>query len=125
MTTDSSTSSPLVSYREALQECLSAMDSMCTQIEQMRDMFDDNDGAIAAALADHEHAVEVAEPLLLSTRGTLAVLDARELATVLAGLRTFQNRYERDGLHAMEHFDDVRALTPDEIDTLCERLNCD
>lgn len=44
----------------------------------------------------------------------------RELATILAALRKFQESPATDG----EHFKDVRPLTANQIDELCERLNC-
>lgn len=46
-------------------------------------------------------------------------LSDRELATVLASLRYFQDN-EPDWF---PHFTDVTPLTSDEIDSLCERLN--
>ena len=55
-----------------------------------------------------------------------AGLDARELATVLHALRTVQCEGRIEGCAAAdcEHFADVEALANEEIDTLCERLNC-
>ncbi|HOW87338.1 MAG TPA: hypothetical protein PKV84_01605 [Candidatus Omnitrophota bacterium] len=47
-------------------------------------------------------------------------LTKKELATVLAALRTFQ---ERPAV-GMEHFKNVRPLASKQIDDLCERLNC-
>ncbi len=44
----------------------------------------------------------------------------KELATVLAALRKFQ---KSPAINA-EHFKDVRPLTANQIDELCERLNC-
>jgi hypothetical protein len=52
-------------------------------------------------------------------------LSDRELATVLAALRYWQDEM-RPGdvpLCYPEHFEDVTPLTTDEIDSLCERLN--
>ena len=48
-----------------------------------------------------------------------------ELATVLASLRLFQNvrRHDGDLIEEMDHFVDVRPLTNNQIDSLCERLN--
>lgn len=59
----------------------------------------------------------------------LTILDNREFAAVLAGLRLVQAELPRSeflpqGVHDI--FDDGETLTPlteDEIDTLCERLN--
>lgn len=42
----------------------------------------------------------------------------RELATILAALRLFQEQRPNT-----EHFEEVEPLNNDEIDTLCERLN--
>lgn len=49
-------------------------------------------------------------------------LSKRELATVLAALRTFQKE-EEAYRNAMPHFEDVKPITNEEIDTLCERIN--
>jgi hypothetical protein len=57
-------------------------------------------------------------------------LSARELATVLAALRYWQqdlavNEEDGEGLITSDHFtDQITPLTVDEIDTLCARLNC-
>lgn len=53
---------------------------------------------------------------------TTNTLTYAELSTVLAALRHFQDT--RDDLVDMPHFEGVEALTVDEIDSLCERLNC-
>ena len=45
---------------------------------------------------------------------------ARELATILAALRKFQESPSTD----TGHFDEHSPLTAEEIDALCERLNC-
>ena len=47
-------------------------------------------------------------------------LTKRELATILAALRKFQERPS----NGMEHFESCKPLKPNEIDRLCERLNC-
>lgn len=49
-------------------------------------------------------------------------LNERELATVLAALRTFQKEDE-NYRGSMTHFTDVKALNDEEIDDLCVRLN--
>lgn len=46
-----------------------------------------------------------------------------ELATVLAALRYWQQDTPMD-LSDYEHFDECDPLDSDEIDELCERLNC-
>jgi hypothetical protein len=51
-----------------------------------------------------------------------AVFTERELATMLAGLRSIQFANTK-GTLTMPHFDDCYPLSPDEIDVLCERLN--
>jgi hypothetical protein len=54
-------------------------------------------------------------------------LTGRDLATVLASLRWWQrNLAGNEGqVPICEHFDDkTTPLTVDEIDELCERLNC-
>ena len=53
-------------------------------------------------------------------------LSTRELATVLAALRLWQD-FVRDGTDAaqgLDHFYDHKPLDASEIDELCERLNC-
>jgi hypothetical protein len=59
---------------------------------------------------------------------TEAALDARELATVLAALRNWQTHLcVNDGLPGAEfaeHFEGIDPMTDEEIDELCERLNC-
>ena len=54
-------------------------------------------------------------------------LSARELATVLAALRCFQKSLVQGNyaaLRALPHFTDCEPLSADEIDALCEQLNC-
>ena len=51
---------------------------------------------------------------------------ARELATVLAALRHWQQQLPRASLafaDGLPHFTDETPLSVDEIDTLCDRLN--
>jgi len=58
-------------------------------------------------------------------RCTLSIrLSDRELATVLAALRYFQQDLAtNDDPPISEHFEEVTPLTPDEIDDLCEKIN--
>lgn len=61
------------------------------------------------------------------TKKTVTVsLDSNELATVLAALRYWQQDLAANGDEPIisEHFEDVKPLTPDQIDDLCERINC-
>lgn len=55
-------------------------------------------------------------------------LTPRELATVLAALRYWQHLLlirEHTGPISADHFDDeITPLSADEVDDLCERLNC-
>jgi len=54
-------------------------------------------------------------------------LSARELATVLAALRCFQKSLVQGNdaaLRALPHFTECEPLSADEIDALCEQLNC-
>ena len=55
-------------------------------------------------------------------------LSNRELATILAALRYWQQDLANDegeGPISPDHFDDqITPLTAEEIDELCERLNC-
>ena len=57
---------------------------------------------------------------------TTVTLDGRELATILHGLRMIQCEGRMQGCLAgdCEHFDDCDALSNEEIDELCERVNC-
>ena len=53
-------------------------------------------------------------------------LDERQTATVLAALRFWQALTDLEERDSQEHFADLGpdgALTDDEIDSLCERLN--
>jgi len=47
-------------------------------------------------------------------------LTKKELATILAALRKFQERPSKK----MDHFEKYEPLTRIQIDRLCERLNC-
>jgi hypothetical protein len=49
----------------------------------------------------------------------------RELATVLAALRYWQQDLAENDRPISEHFESETPLTVEEIDMLCERLNCD
>lgn len=61
-------------------------------------------------------------------------LDKSDIATILAALRLFQEKYENDDEHAVyedweEHFTDddgelIAPLGSDDINTLCEEINC-
>jgi hypothetical protein len=51
-----------------------------------------------------------------------SALSERELATVLAALRSWQAG-SHEPAELSEHFDDCEPLSPDEIDELCGRLN--
>lgn len=50
-------------------------------------------------------------------------LSDRDLATILAALRTFQANWDGATLATADHFAADQPLSPDEIDALCERLN--
>ena len=57
----------------------------------------------------------------------MARLSDRELATVLAALRYWQQDladHEDEGPICQEYFAEVTPLRVAEIDDLCERLNC-
>ena len=53
-------------------------------------------------------------------------LSDRELATMLAALRYWQaDVLEIEGAHKGEaHFEDYEPLSSEDVDELCERLNC-
>lgn len=51
------------------------------------------------------------------------IINERELATVLAALRSWQERGDPGGFYS-EYFEEYEPLSEDEIDDLCERLNC-
>jgi len=54
----------------------------------------------------------------------LHCFSSRELATILAALRYWQqDLILNEDPPIGPHFNEVSALTPDEIDALCERLN--
>ena len=52
------------------------------------------------------------------------MLTDRELATVLWALRRLQNALDTEDQKGYVHFEEHDPLTSDEIDALCERLNC-
>ena len=53
-------------------------------------------------------------------------LSDREMATVLAALRYWQDEMGCHGRAAYpEHFEETEPLTAPEIDALCERLNAE
>lgn len=55
-------------------------------------------------------------------------LNYQELSSVLAGLRLLQDKVADGTLtegRKLPHFDDVEPLSSEQIDELCERLNCD
>ena len=51
------------------------------------------------------------------------MLNEKELATVLAALRYWQEDIKMELREVSDHFIDVKPLTNDEIDDLCEKLN--
>jgi hypothetical protein len=51
-------------------------------------------------------------------------MNDRELATVLAALRYWQQDLAENDSPISEHFAEHTPLTVEEIDDLCERLNC-
>ncbi len=59
----------------------------------------------------------------------VVVLDSEDVATILAALRSFQERYENIPARAMRedwprHFRGVKPLGTEDISELCERINC-
>jgi len=50
-------------------------------------------------------------------------MNEKELATVLAALRHWQETMTEDERFAWPHFLDCDPLSDDEIDTLCEKLS--
>ncbi len=56
---------------------------------------------------------------------SLVTFDDRELATILAALRYFQQDLAANEEGPIsEHFNEHTPLSVDEIDDLCERINC-
>jgi hypothetical protein len=55
-------------------------------------------------------------------------LDPSDIATILAALRMFQRHYEEHDAEEIKadwpHFEDAPPLGTDDIDTLCEEINC-
>lgn len=74
-------------------------------------------------ISRHLEAVSQTEKIM----GNLVAnkLTYKELSTVLAALRLFQNNVEAGETLPKDfnHFDEVAPLTTEEIDDLCERLN--
>lgn len=53
----------------ALRACVGAIQSLTGQVEQMRGMFTDDDGAIADAIQDGEEAEELAADAIAKAEG--------------------------------------------------------
>ncbi len=54
-------------------------------------------------------------------------INDQELTSILAGLRILQDMIEDDTLadyRRLPHFDDYPPLNSEQIDALCEKLNC-
>ncbi len=115
----------------ALKECLAAMESMRTQIEQMRGLFADADGAIAGACRDHEAADAFARSVLVSEGGGhgKSCMDRLYIATV--ALRDLQVGFPHDEIAAV-HGTGLSNLVRELVDYLRENgiddegaLDCD
>ena len=84
---------------------------------------------ISLEAPDHERDRFIDQSLGAAPRpaGTLSYA---ELSTMLAALREYQRLWSTDGgpqqspPDCAEYFEDVEPLGGDEIDSLCERLNC-
>lgn len=57
-----------MAMKESLSNCRGAMQSMRDQIDQMKGMFPDDDGAIERSCEDHDHADEEAGEILERVR---------------------------------------------------------
>jgi hypothetical protein len=61
----------------------------------------------------------------LPARSEPEKLSRREVATILAALRYWQGDTDEDERDGYDHFeDDITPLDDDEIDALCETINC-
>jgi hypothetical protein len=85
----------------ALKECLAAMESMRTQIEQMRGLFDDADGAIAGACRDHEAADSFARSVLEAEGSGYGKSCMDRLYIATAALRDLQVGFPHDEIDAV------------------------
>ena len=56
----------------------------------------------------------------------METLNQREISTILAALRMFQQASESQNVSDMfpEIFEDVTPLSAQEIEELCEKINC-
>lgn len=56
----------------------------------------------------------------------METLNKREMSTILAALRMFQKTSENQNVSDMfpEFFEDVTPLSAQEIEELCEKINC-
>lgn len=80
----------------------------------------------AASALEHGRLATARKKL---TQVTTPTFDSEELATILASLRAFQEKYENWDADAIredwpEHFEDIQPLGTADISDLCERLNC-
>ena len=51
------------------------------------------------------------------------IFTTRETATILAALRIFQDAQDADNVGHLDQFAEVRPLTNEQINKLCERIN--
>jgi hypothetical protein len=115
----------------ALKECLAAMESMRTQIEQMKGLFDDADGAIAGACRDHEAADSFAISVLEAEGGGHGKSCMDRLYIATAALRDLYVGFPHDEIAAL-HGTGLRNLVRELVNYLRENgiddegaLDCD
>lgn len=83
-----------------------------------------NLGVLLHDLGKYEEASSYFEQgITIALQNSSPFFNKKELATVLAALRLFQE-YEAVPDNQMDHFKEVDPLSDSEIDELCERLNC-
>jgi hypothetical protein len=103
----------------ALKECLAAMESMRTQIEQMRGLFDDADGAIAGACRDHEAADSFARSVLEAEGSGYGKSCMDRLYIATAALRDLHVGFPHDEIAAV-HGTGLRKLVRELVNFLRE-----
>ena len=85
---------------------------------------DESGQAYVIRLTRDGQEIDVPEQFRALDQRALAGFDARELATVIAALRYWNRALIPGEILSTSTGADVVALAPDEIDALCERLNC-
>jgi hypothetical protein len=107
------------------------MDEMLTFVKMLARMrpvdIDSSDDALEDTVATLNSLIHAAR---IMTSGAVVTLNERELATVLAALRAYQNVQQHEALapeiaEIATNGGRLPLMDDSEIDDLCESINCD